>query len=158
MNVLPRVEIGATEKRCAYLPTHTARHELHLPLRRLHMPCMSSPPHPFHARHCLQSVYTCMPCSLFVRKRAHTGYRVVRRKAPRTPTCSKLRVMRHRHCHARHTWWIRRVGTSLTPNIEIHGGLEVVPKNHRGWAFLRTFSNCISEPVRVAIVAVLACP
>ena len=70
---------------------------------------------------CLQSVYTCMHCSLFVRKSAHTGYRVVRKKAPRTPTCSKLRVMRHRHCHARHTWWIRRVGTSLTPNIEIHG-------------------------------------
>ena len=30
--------------------------------------------------------------------------------------------MRHRPCHARHAWWIRRVGTYPTPNIELHGG------------------------------------
>ena len=36
-------------------------------------------------------------------------------------------------------------------------GLGVAPKKSPG-AFLRTFSNCISEPVRVAIVTVLACP
>ena len=32
----------------------------------------------------------------------------------------------------------------------------MAPQNHRG-LFLRTFSSCISGPVRVAIVTVLAC-
>ena len=30
--------------------------------------------------------------------------------------------MKTRPCRARHVWWIRRVGPSHTPNIELHGG------------------------------------
>ena len=42
------------------------------------------------------------------------------------------------------------------PTLRCMGVRGGTPKNHRG-LFLRTFSSCISGPVRVAIVTVLAC-
>ena len=105
---------------------------------------------------CLQSVYTCMHFSLFVRKRAHTGYRVVRKKSPPDPHSFKVES---------HETPPLPCSTHVVDPTSRHfpytqhwdaWGLGVAPQNHRG-LFLRTFSSCISGPVRVAIVTVLAC-